>query len=183
MFLQTLSGDLILGGWARETLARLRGNPTLTGDPEIDHARSVMLQEDLFDSREEITFAKLMETLRRSCPDNRMAAAFQMSHYLLTRQLDEFVRVVDTGRVKDMGYKEMPRHYAEAILLHESLTGQRLQLHGLSLAPYRGELARFQALMAQRRSGRESLAADLARELPNSYFRYFITGQSGGRDE
>jgi hypothetical protein len=183
VFLQVLSKDLIYGRWARQTARRLRADPTLAGDPEIDRVRSVMLKEDLCDPRKEITFGKLMETLWRSCPDNRMAAAYQMADYLLTREVGDVVRMVDAGRVKEMGHKSMPRHYAEAVLLHEQMTGQRPRLHGMSLDPYRDDLARFRMLRMRDNGRGELLAAELARELPNSYMRYYETGQSGGRHE
>jgi len=184
VFLKALSRDLIHGRWARRMLDRLQHDPTLSEHEPIRQVRSVMLLTDRLDLGARTTFADIMEELLRRNSRNRMAFEYLMAHYLATRQVDQIAGAFERGRLKALGYKAIPEHYAEALLVHFQATHRSPDLHGLSIRPSTSEReARFAGVMRRLRWTPKATATALAREFPNSYLRYFVTGQSGGQPE
>ncbi|MHC4722152.1 MAG: DUF6057 family protein, partial [Planctomycetota bacterium] len=59
---------------------------------------------------------------------NRMAFEYLMAWYLLNGRLEDFTQ--NLNRLDDFGYTDIPRHYAEAVLLYTGITGRIVDLHG-----------------------------------------------------
>jgi hypothetical protein len=110
VFLNYLSRDLIQGPWAREQLAKLDAGSSMSDDPEISRFRSAMLSEQI------IHMNRGVPTLLRHAETgtNRMAFEYLMTHYLIRRQLDDAVELLETGR---HFYDNLPVHYGEAVIL------------------------------------------------------------------
>jgi len=66
----------------------------------------------------DLTLKRILENR----PDNRMAFEYLMAYYLLSGQLNDFVR--ELPHLKFLGYEKIPRHFEEAILLYIGLRGE-----------------------------------------------------------
>lgn len=64
-------------------------------------------------------------------PRNRMAFEYLMACYLLGGQLDKIADNI--GRLKDLGYKDVPTLYEEAMLIYYGSRGQKLNLNELNI--------------------------------------------------
>jgi hypothetical protein len=126
-FLYALSKDFLYKSWAERYLERLEADPLMSTDEHIQHMRSVMLVEDHL--RRAVTATDdLYLILLEKNKLNRMAFEYLMAWYLLNGRLEDFIQ--NLNRLDDFGYTDIPRHYAEAILLYTGITGRIIDLHG-----------------------------------------------------
>jgi hypothetical protein len=123
-YLNALSKNLAYRGQARELLKRLENNPTLSGDEEIEYLRSVMLLQDSIVTN--IGTEPILLNLLENNKNNKMAFEYLMAYYMLNAKLDKLVDNI--YRLDDFGYQHIPRHYEEAILLYQSITGKKVDL-------------------------------------------------------
>ena len=176
VFLNLLARDLIYGGWAADCLRRLEVDPLLSAEEEIRRLRSFMPVED--DVTEPAVEGLLQELLDRN-KQNRMAFEYLMAHYLLTRNPEGVVRNIH--RLDDFGYKRIPRHYEEAILIYTDRTGNDANLHGRSIGwP---TLSRFEEFCKVRdlHSGDQRGAwRALAKDYGDTYFFHYVFGLGAG---
>ncbi|UCF42564.1 MAG: hypothetical protein JSV99_08165 [Planctomycetota bacterium] len=146
-FLHALSKDSLYKDWAERYLDRLETDPVLSADEHIQHMRSVMLVED--NLRRAVTatddlYLILLEKNRL----NRMAFEYLMAWFLLNGHLEDFIR--NLNRLDDFDYTDIPRHYAEAILLYTGITGRIVDLHGRKINVQ--TVSRFADFMQQSQS-------------------------------
>jgi hypothetical protein len=130
MYLKALRKKLIYGSQAKNLLAKLDA-PLQNTNPEVEYLRSVMLKTDSHLPDNKVTML-LLELLSDN-PSNRMAFEYLMGYYLITGKLEEFANNI--SRLKDLNFIRIPAHYAEGILTHQSITGKKINMHGLSIAP------------------------------------------------
>jgi cytochrome c len=102
-----------------------------------------------------------------------------MAWYLLTGQLDKFVH--NLNRLDDFNYKAIPRHYEEAILIYEVLTGSEVNLKGRHISQGTQQRASgFSAITVRfpRGSKEANTQAMLAtaRDYGDTYFFYYNFG-------
>ncbi len=178
VFLRALTRYMRYRGWAEEALRRLEADPLWSTDPEVQRIRSVMVRRksailDIFLEN------RLAELLRRN-RHNRMAFEYRMAFYLVMRRLEKFAGELD--RLDDFDYPEIPRHYQEAILVYEGLTGRKVELHGRQISPetrlayeqFTVTFLRYHAL-----GDREGGWNALAKRFGNTFFFYYSFGESG----
>ncbi len=126
-FLYALSKDFLYKNWAERYLDRLETDPLLSADEHIQHMRSLMPVED--NLRRAVTATNdLYLILLEKNKLNRMAFEYLMAWYLLNGRLEDFIR--NLNRLDDFGYTDIPRHYAEAVLLYTGITGRLVDLDG-----------------------------------------------------
>jgi hypothetical protein len=105
-----------------------------------------------------------------------------MSWYLITKQLDKFIRNLD--RLDDFNYSRIPRLYEEAILIHLYRTRKPINIYGRQLTSESKQ--RFDAFSQtyEKRYLRNKQAAfkELAKEYGDSYLFYYIYGFSGMKE-
>jgi hypothetical protein len=80
-----------------------------------------------------ISFETLLKGLLQEKPEHRLAFEYLMAHYLLKHQRAEFVRGLPL--LKPLGYTQLPRHYAEALLVHSLETQTAADPQGWVIAP------------------------------------------------
>lgn len=120
----------------------------------------------------------MLESLLHANPHNKMAFEYLMAFYLLTRRTDRVVQ--NLSRLDDLDYREIPRHYEEAILIHANATSQEIPLHGRKIRPETIErLRRFAERFRPLREQPQAAANALADEFGDSYFYYYAFGVSG----
>ena len=82
--------------------------------------------------------------------------------------------------LNNFGYKKVPRHFEEAILLHVGQTSERLDSHGWKIDPqtYKtGDM--FMAALKSNPVGRPASAGNMAPQFGNTYYYYYMFNLSG----
>jgi hypothetical protein len=121
---------------------------------------------------------EILLDLLENQPKNRIAFEYLMAYYLITLQQEKVV--AQFGRLKDLGFTRLPRHYAEAALIALSKTRGQIDLKGWQIDP---EVVKQYQAITQRfkefRMNRNQAVMALAPEFGNSYFFYSIFNISG----
>jgi hypothetical protein len=105
--------------WAEQQLRALATDPLLAADPDLARLRAAPVKTDITEMR-----FPTLTVLQQAVPaggTNRMAFEYLMAHFLLNRQLESVVG--NLGLFKELGYPELPRHVAEASLMHQQIQG------------------------------------------------------------
>ena len=176
IYLGAISNTLFHPDWANHYLALLQSDPNLSTDAQIQHLRSICLEQDhggLFYAKRQ-AFSALLEKNSQ----NRMAFEYLMAWYMLTKHLDKFIENVK--RFNDFDYPEIPRHYEELMLIYVYGTKKPVYLDGRQPNPdMRQQIENFSRTF--NRYGRNKHAAfrELAGVYGDSYFFYHLYGFSG----
>lgn len=112
---------------------------------------------------------------------NRMAFEYLMAYYLLAGRLDEIA--ANFGRVKELGYQEVPTLYEEAMLIYYGARRQRLNLNELNIKRQTFDrYTRFVQLdNSMQGPNSQAVFQQLLSEFGTSYFFYYrfaIVGQA-----
>jgi hypothetical protein len=109
-----------------------------------------------------------------------MAFEYLMIHFLLTLQLDKLV--AELGRLDDFGYRDLPRHYEEALVRYQYQPDSRpVELRGRRIRPETAR--RFAQFVELVNRGGLASAADrqaLRRDFGNTYWYYHLFAQAAG---
>jgi len=175
IFLNALCKDLIFRKKAMRLLRQLDKDPGLEGDRRVQYLRNVMLEKDIANIDIESLYLKLLEKNRY----NRMAFEYLMAHYLMERRVDKVAE--NFARLDELGYKEIPRNYEEAILLHSLDTGGTIKLFGKKLRPE--TLEKFYAfseiMSSSAEISRVAASRELMQKFGSTYFFYYSFDRSG----
>jgi len=179
LFLRALTLDLRGGAWARDALRRLHDDPLWSADPQVGRIRAVMV------TRGSAVLSPFLEDrldeLLRGSKSNRMAFEFKMALHLLNWQLDRLVAELE--RLDDFDYPDVPKHYEEAVVIHESISGLRANLRGRRISPQtRRTYREFCERAAPFFKSADSQGAQeaLAERFGGTYFFYYFLGESRG---
>lgn len=173
VFLRALEKVPFWGPSARDSLARLEKDPNCTDQAEIQQLRRVMLKTDFVRNADTLTL------LLTENPANRMAYEYGMASLLLSKNLDEFVKIFN--RYHPFNATRVPRHYTEALLLWRVLKKQPLDVPGQTIAR-ETKLQLHEFLQALQQKGqsktatKEGLQAALKGTYGNTYYFYFFFG-------
>lgn len=129
VYLGTLARAPFHGVWARDYLERLERDPALASDEEIARLRASMVRRD---SVLALPLDEELLQLLAANPQNRMAFEYLMTYYLLTKNLNAFVKNI--SRVKEFPGFEITPLWDEALLLASRESGQPIQVreHAIS---------------------------------------------------
>jgi len=176
IYLGALSKTLFHARWARESLAHLEADPALAKEDRVVQWRSICMKED---SPTIFAPAHLqLQTLLKENGGNRMAFEYLMSTYMLTRQLEKLVGLLD--RFDALGYKQFPRHYEEAILVYAYTTRQPVFLYGREIDPQtKQRIERFSQTFNRYGKDKQAALRELAGGYGDSYFFFNLYGLSG----
>ncbi len=176
IWLGALSKTLFHARWARESLAHLEADPTLAKEERIVQWRGICMEED-----SPTIFAPTewqLQTLLKENGGNRMAFEYLMSTYMLTRQLEKLVGLLD--RLDALGYTQFPRHYEEAILVYAYTTRQPVFLHGREIDPQtKQRIEQFSQTFNRYGKDKQAALRELAGGYGDSYFFFNLYGLSG----
>ena len=160
--------------WAVRLRAGLTTNSPATADPTISRIRANLITRD--EIALGLTTERLLRQALESNPENRMAFQFLMAHQLLERRLLYAVRTLTTSPRTREG--PLPRHYAEALLLHRHLY-PGIPLDALLPRVPPAVVARFQGfmeMMSRTTGSREQVQPQAWRDFGNTYWYYFFFG-------
>jgi hypothetical protein len=164
----------------------MRTDPSLAGDAEQARLAHNRLETDLYDVH---STTRRLEQLTGEHPDHQLAQEYRMAWYLLTHQLDRLVAAIPN--LPRFGREALPRHYEEAVLCYEAITGRPADLGPWQIrAETRRRFEQFvQALGGDsdetasllRVPGRQSALADRVWKGPwsDTYYYYRLFGISG----
>jgi len=74
-----------------------------------------------------------LRNLLEDTPGHRLAFEYLMACILLRNEYDELIKRLPL--LKPLGYKQLPRHYAEALLVYSLQTGTSADAHGWTIDP------------------------------------------------
>jgi hypothetical protein len=173
VYLHALNATLFHARWARHYLDLLEKDPGLATDPDIQHLRSIALDEDY--PFLQLSTEGLLSCLLKKNGRNRMAYEYLMASYLLNRQLTRFVAHLD--ELHDLGYETLPRHYEEAVLVYSATARTTVQLSGYKPRDQvRQQMEQFLGILQSYSGDKQAAFADLARRHGDSYAFYNMYG-------
>lgn len=112
-YLGTLKKMPFQRAWAMAYERRLREDPALEHDEQIQSLRRSMPQVDYVDT---LMSEELLSLCLTQNPGNRMAFEYLMAHYMLARRSEKLAEM--TPLLDRLGYRRIPRHWEEALLSH-----------------------------------------------------------------
>ena len=163
--------------WALRFRAALSTGSLATTDPAILRIRANLLKGDQIAAG--LTTERLLRLALESNPTNRMAFQFLVAHQLFERRLLHALRALATS--PHTPEDTLPRHYAEAVLLHRHL------YPGIALdalvqrvpAKVTSDFQRFQAMLKRGAASPEQLRSEARREFGNTYWHYYLFNPPG----
>jgi hypothetical protein len=174
VYLQALSRDRVYRDWALQWLERMEADPNLDNAEGLQRIRSCMLIKDT------VRAATPLDLFKTNL-HNHMAFEYLMAFSMLTRQPE----VVSTclGYLDNFDYPKgrIPRHYEEAVLLYQTLSGKKIDLRDRKIDPkttlrFADFLKQYQRYPADRRAA----AAALAEDYGDTYYYYHLLGAPAG---
>jgi len=117
LFLNRLESFPEHRAWADQWRGRLDAGTLPGADPVLSRIRTNLITRDVVAMG--FTTERLLRQALDANPANQMAFQFLMAHQLLERRLLYAVRTLVTSPQARVG--PLPRHYAEAVLLHRQL--------------------------------------------------------------
>jgi hypothetical protein len=169
VYLGTLARAPFQSGWARDYLELLKIDPTLDRDPEIARLRRLMVQQDsVVALRPDEELLMLLAANRQ----NRMAFEYLMTYYLLTKNLDGFVKQIP--RIRDFPGLAISPLWDEALELAGRLAGRPVRVPGHAIS--REAAARVETvtrLVQQYGDKAEEARPKLAAEYGQTYTFYW----------
>jgi len=180
VYLEAMKRDLVYRGRARSLLRSLDHGFTPEQTTYIDSSRSSVQGETAGVTGTEPVDETLAALLKHNA-HNKMAFEYLMACYLLTGRVDKIV--ANIGRLRELGYREVPTLYQEAMLIHYGSQGQRVEvdLAKLNISPE--TLQRYEAFVkaagALESPNRLGARDYLIRNFGTSYFFYYSFGQVG----
>jgi len=177
IYLGALSKTLFYDDWANNYLKRLKSEPDLSEDKEIQRLRLLSMEKDYgFTSLKniEVTLLQLLEKNRQ----NRMAFEYLMSWYMLNGRLDKFVQNLE--RLDDFGISQFPRLYEEAMLIYVFSVRKSVNLYGRQIsAESRQRFDGFNQVLNDYKKNKQAAYNKLAQDYRGSYFFYYVYGRQG----
>jgi len=158
--------------WVARVRAALATHTPAMADPTLLRIGTNLVTRDRIAAG--LTTERLLRQALEANPENRMAFEFLMAHQLVTRRLLYAVRTLATTRPGNQD--PLPRHHAEAVVLHRSLY-PGISLDALAPRVPHDVLARFQGFheLMQRAAGSlEQVRPQAQREFGNTYWFFYF---------
>ena len=177
IYLNSLKRTFFFNDFADKYLALLKTDPDLLTDPEIQNWRKKMITKDysLDFSDPETALINLLQ----SDINNRMAYEYQMSWFLLTRQLDKIA--LSLNYLKFYNYTTLPQCLEDAALLYQVRTGKKLVLNEpLKISSQAQQrYANFSQICSAYQANETAMFDQLRGHYGNDYLFYFLFNRSG----
>jgi len=127
-----------------------------------------------------IAFESMLRRLLQNTPDHRVAFEYLMANYLLKHQRAEFMSCLPL--LKPLGYTQLPRHYAEAILVHSLETKSPADAQGWTIAAdVQGQFRETSDVVRNARGNNQAVFDTLAPKYGDTYTFYSMFNVCGAR--
>lgn len=162
--------------WVSAFRAALETNSPAGAEPSLTRVRANLLTRDRIVSG--LNTERVLRLALEANPTNRLAFEFLLAHQLLNRDLLPACSSLAKSPLVREG--PLPRHYAEAVLLHRSLHP------GIALAPLLPRVPpaeitrfeRFQGMMKGAAGAPEKVQSQAWRDFADTYWYYYFFGNS-----
>jgi hypothetical protein len=180
-YLNILDQSLFYRNWAKHYRNCLNDSDLLLKNPEIAGKRHLLINTDFVSGSNDSEIA--LKQLLENHPDNRMAFEYYMSSLLLDKNLTAFADNID--RIKAFGYKEIPVHYEEALLIYMGYVKKNVLPEGYGI--HKSTVQRFKdySKAYSSRSGNPETAAQyFYKSYGNTYWFYlhFIDNRASSNE-
>jgi hypothetical protein len=129
-YINLLKKTIHYRGWAKKQEEMLNNPALLNSDPEPGEIIRLLPERSFFTVRNNM---RNLDYLLLGNPHNKKAFEYKMAWLLLDKNLRE--AVFQVKKMKDMGYKSLPRHVEEAIVLFIDQNYELPYLGGFAPAP------------------------------------------------
>jgi hypothetical protein len=168
IYLKCLSQIPFQSGWAKEYLAKMDVDPSLTSDPEIQHLRECMARNDVVGHG---PVDKEMMLLLFANRNNRMAFEYMITYYLLTRDLENFRQQLP--RINDFPDMKLSPLWQEALLM--ALYNATPQGDDPRITPeVRNRFKEVMKIVKESGKDRTLALARMELKYANTYFYYYL---------
>lgn len=165
-YLHILQYTLFYKQWATETLLCIDNEKKIDQNPEWAALKKYRLKDDFLFSEKEKD--QMLGLLFVHCTSNRMAYEYLLAYTLLTKDLGHFVQYFPLG--KNLGYKEIPAHYQEALIFFWTNTNSKLnQIPWPISTAVKNNLSKY----AEIYSSKQNIEAQLYNGFSQTYWYYF----------
>jgi hypothetical protein len=111
-------------------------------------------------------------------PDHRLAFEYLIASMLLRNERGELIRRLP--RLKPLGYTELPRHYAEAVLVESLKTGRTVETCGWTIDPnVQRQFSEIRRLVTESGGNDQVLFGTLAPRYGDTYMFYSMFNLCG----
>ncbi len=119
-----------------------------------------------------------LRNLLEDRPDHRLAFEYLLACILLRNERVELISRLPL--LKPLGYQQLPRHYAEALLVHSLKTGRPAETYGWTIDPeVQRQFQEIRRIVTQSRGSDQTLLDTLAPKYGNTYMFYSMFGLCG----
>ncbi len=127
-----------------------------------------------------ISFEPLLKRLLQDHPDHRLAFEYLMAHFLLTHQRAELVRGLPL--LGPLGYTRLPRHWAEAVLVHALETKTAPDARGWTIDPdVQNQFREITAIVRGAHGNNRAVFDTLAPKYGDTYTFYSLFNTCGAQ--
>lgn len=180
-YLHFLDQTLFYRKWAKERQRLIADTTLIFLQKELMDRRRLLITNDFI---ADINLnSHLLNKLLEAHPDNRMAFEYMMASFLLSKDLEAFAGNI--YRLKDLGYKKIPIHYEEALVLYAGLSHKDVVPPGYSISrDTRERFHNYASIFARNRYSMDQAARALSGDFGNTFWYYmqfvaFRPGQTG----
>ena len=193
IYLNVLRSDLVWGRWAKTYLHRLEVNPSLSGDPDIQRIRQLMIEKD--DLMQTVVLSEngdpymnipavFMNQLKQN-RNNRMVYEYLMARSLLSCDVRGAASLFPLA--DNFSYAEIPPLYEEAVVTYGmehpgevKITPSGIYFHNRRISDQTAKKYHQLEQIANRCGGfNQETKTAVAKELPGSYFQFYISREIG----
>jgi len=170
--LGNLEKTLQFRGWAKHYTHLLEDESSRYSDPLLKQKYPRMKSTD-FMSYEDVPVANL-EQLFKLDPDNKMAFEYLMAHYLMDKKVKKIMTKLE--HFNKLKYPVLPRHIQEALLIYQSLGGQKqLDLNGYKFSrKIEARFSAFRQVMIRFKNNKADAQASLKKSFGDTYWYYVL---------
>jgi hypothetical protein len=169
-YLNQLHQSLYYKNWAEHYLKMVNNPELLNSDKEIAEKRELIVNSDFFagSGNSQLGLEKLLE----NHPHNKMAYEYYLANLLLSKDMATFAKEI--SRLKELGYKDIPVHFEEAILWYIGYSKQNIIPEGYGIR--NSTLQRFKAYTyaySAYKGSAELRAQSMVKEFGTTFWFYF----------
>ncbi len=127
-----------------------------------------------------VSFEPLLKRLLQDTPGHRLAFEYLMAHYLLKHQRADFV--ICLPLLRPLGYQQLPRQYAEAVLVHALETRTPAEAQGWTIGPdVQSQFREISGVVKNARGNNQAVFDALAPKYGGTYTFYSMFNVCGVR--
>jgi len=168
-YLDKLNETQYYKDWAAKYKTYVSDTTKINQDADLSSRRRLLVKNDFISDAHDYNLG--LSELLNEHPENRMVFEYQMAAFLLNKDIKNFA--ANINRLKDLGYRQIPVNYEEALLFCMTYFKRNLVPEGYSVRP--ATIQRMKDYIAQL-SGcgkdRELAARELYKQFGNTYWYY-----------